>query len=115
METTQHTFSIIYSFRVLNGKEEDFINGWTELTKLIYVFEGSYGSRLHKVDDQLFIAYAQWPDKEMYNGSGNNLPATAEAYRQQIRSSCSDIKTEFELGVIVMDLLKNEPFGSSGH
>jgi hypothetical protein len=108
METAQNKFSIIYSFRVLDGKEQDFINGWTELTKLIYEFEGSYGSRLHKVDERLFIGYAQWPDKETYDQSGNKLPESAATYRQQVRASCSEIKTEFELGSIVNDLLKNE-------
>ena len=54
-------FTVIYSFDIVEGKENEFINCWTELTKLIYKFEGSYGSRLHKENDSLFIGYAQWP------------------------------------------------------
>ena len=73
---SQDKFTVIYSFKIFDGREDDFINSWTELTKLIYEFEGSYGSRLHKANDNLFIAYAQWPDKETYIHSGNNLPET---------------------------------------
>ena len=59
--TFTNKFTVIYSFDIVEGKENEFINSWTELTKLIYKFEGSYGSRLHKVNDSLFIGYAQWP------------------------------------------------------
>jgi heme-degrading monooxygenase HmoA len=107
METTQSKFTMIYSFRVLEGKEQDFINSWAALTNLFYEFAGSYGSRLHKADDQLFIAYAQWPDKETFDVAGDKLPEESNLYRQQLRASCSEIKTEFELGTIVKDLLKN--------
>ena|SRR5690606_12884524 len=103
-------FTLIYSFKIVDGKEKDFIHCWTELTKLIYEFEGSYGSRLHKVDDKLFIAYAQWPNKETFNKAGNNLPETATEFRQQMRECCSEIKTEFELSSVVKDLLKEEQY-----
>lgn len=105
-------FTVIYSFKVLDGREADFINSWTEMTKLIYEFEGSYGSRLHKVNDGLFIAYAQWADKEIYKRSGKKLPERATEVRQQMRQSCSEIKTEYELNFIISDLLKNEQHGN---
>jgi len=108
---TQDKFTVIYSFKVVEGKEKDFINSWAELTKLIYEFEGSYGSRLHKVNNNLFIAYAQWPDKEVYDRSGNNLPESANKFRQQMRECCSEIKTEFELSNVVLDFLKDEQHG----
>ena len=108
MVTVQHTFSIIYSFRIHEGKEQDFINSWTALTSLFYEFAGSYGSRLHKADNLLFIAYAQWPDKETFERADDTLPEESNIYRQQLRASCSEIKTEFELGTIVIDLLKKE-------
>lgn len=101
-------FTVIYSFKVLNDREEDFIKSWEALTILIYEFEGSYGSRLHKINDNLFIGYALWPDKETYTHSGNNLPEAANQYRQQMRECCSEIKTEYESNLIVKDLLKNE-------
>lgn len=101
-------FTVIYSFKVVEGKEKDFIKSWAELTKLIYEFEGSYGSRLHKVNSTLFIGYAQWPSKEVYDRSGNNLPQSANKFREQMRECCSEIKTEFELSSVVLDFLKDE-------
>jgi quinol monooxygenase YgiN len=101
-------YTIIYSFKVNDGKENEFIDCWTELTKLIYKYEGSYGSKLHKINENLFIGYAQWPDKKTFEQSGDNLPATANDYRQKMRECCSEIKPEFKLESIVIDLLKDE-------
>jgi len=105
--------TFIYSFAVHEGKETDFVLCWTKLTKLIYEFEGSYGSRLHKVNDQLFIGYAQWPDRETYDQSGSRLPVLADTFRKQMRECCSEIKTLFELSV-VEDLLKEERHSNFG-
>ena len=105
---TTYKFTIIYSFRIIEGKEEDFIMCWTELTNLIYEFAGSYGSRLHKVADNLFVAYAQWPNKETFNNAGKNLPEISSKYRQQMRKCCEEIKTDYELNLIVKDLLKSK-------
>ena len=108
MQSLNH-FTIIYSFKIHDHKENEFINCWTDLTNLIYQFEGSCGSRLHKINDNLFIAYAQWPDKKTFDHSGNNLPEAAINLRKTMRECCSDIKTEFELSSIVVDLLKDKP------
>ena len=102
-------FTVIYSFKVIDGKEDDFINAWTELTKLIYKFAGSYGSRLHKADKQLFIGYAQWEDKETWQHSGNKLTDTAKELRKQMRESCTEIKTEYEL-TVVQELLNDRRY-----
>lgn len=104
-----HKFTVIYSFKIIEGKENDFINAWTELTKLIYQFADSYGSRLHKVEVQFFIGYAQWPDKETWKNSTDKLPETANSLRRQMRESCSEIKTEYEMNV-VKDLLYEKRF-----
>ena len=102
-------FTVIYSFKIIEGKEDDFISAWTELTKLIYKYEGSYGSRLHKVDNQLFIGYAQWPDEETWKLSGGKLPEVATEFRNQMRKSCSEIKTEYEMN-LVQDLIEEKKY-----
>ncbi len=106
METNR--FSIIYSFKIFEGKEEEFIRCWIELTQLIYEFEGSYGSKLHKVDAHLFIAYAQWPDRETFEQSGARMPEIAQKYRKEMRECCEEIKSEFELNSIVVDLIEEK-------
>lgn len=106
---TDNKFTVIYSFKIVEGKEKDFIIAWTELTKLIYKYEGSYGSRLHKVDQLLFIGYAQWPNKQTWKNSGNKLPETANEVRKQMRECCSEIKTEYEMDV-VLDLISDKKY-----
>ena len=105
-------FTVIYSFKIFEGKENDFIDAWTELTKLIYKFAGSYGSRLHKVDNQIFIGYAQWTDRETWENSGDKIPETANKFRKQMRESCSEIKTEYEMNV-VQNLLREKKYADT--
>lgn len=105
-------FSVIYSFSIIEGKEKDFVAAWTALTHLIYEFEGSYGSRLHKASGQLYIGYAQWPDRASWERSGNKLPEAANEFRKQMRESCSEINTEHEM-MVVEDLLQEKRHPSS--
>lgn len=103
------TFTVIYSFLLHEGKSADFVHAWTELTKLIYQYEGSYGSRLHRASDTLFIGYAQWPSRERWELSGDNLPESAGELRTTMRACCAEIKTEHEL-TVVSDLLHDTTF-----
>lgn len=99
-------FTVIYSFKVKINQEEKFIQGWKGLTKLIYEFEGSLGSRLHKVGELDYIAYAQWPLKETWKNAGSNLPESAAFFRSEMKNACEKIETLHEMEV-VSDLLKD--------
>lgn len=98
-------FAVIYQFQIKQGKEKEFIKTWNELTQLIYNYEGSLGSRLHKQNDQLYIAYAQWPDKETWKFSGSKLPDEADKVRLRMKESCVKIEVIYELEC-VKDLLR---------
>ncbi len=98
-------FAVIYTFEVIPGKEETFVEAWRELTLLIFLHEGSKGSRLHKNEFGNYMAYALWPDKMTWENSGDKLPEIANTWRSQMRESCTNIETSFELNVIE-DLLK---------
>lgn len=102
-------FAVIYSFKVKPNQVDQFINGWEGLTKLIYEFEGSLGSRLHKVGELHYIAYAQWPSREKWNGAGDNLPDSATGFRNEMKYACESIETSHELEM-VCDLLKSDVF-----
>jgi heme-degrading monooxygenase HmoA len=97
--------TIIYQFKVKDNQNEEFIEAWKEMTELIYKYENSLGSRLHKKDNQTYIAYAQWPDKITFENSGSNLPEEANQVRQKMRGSCENVEKLLELEVIE-DLLK---------
>lgn len=109
--TTNNLFTVLYSFKVPKEEADEFIQVWSELTQLIYEYEGSYGSRLHRASPGHFIGYAQWPSKEVWKNSGNHLPDSATALKKRMRELCSEIKTEFEMDV-VQDRLKTEPYSN---
>ena len=98
-------FIAIYQFEVKENKTTQFIEAWEELTQLIYEYEGSLGSRLHKEKDNNYIAYAQWPDRETWENSGSKLPNSADDVRAQMKEACIKIETLHELEY-VKDLLK---------
>ena len=105
-------FAVIYLFKTRNNQENKFIDSWKEMTRLIYENEGGLGSRLHKEKEGHYIAYAQWPDKELWERSGNNLPESANEVRQRMRSSCESVEILYELEMIE-DLIKENPFQSN--
>ena len=102
-------FAVIYTFELLPNKEAIFIEAWKNLTQLIYRYEGSLGSRLHKKTDEQFIAYAQWPDRKTWENSGSKLPPEANEYRKIMHESCVSISTQHELQMIE-DLLAGSSF-----
>lgn len=93
-------FTVIYSFKVKPGEEQDFEKAWRDLTVLIYKYEGSLGSRLHKQNEINYIGYAQWPDKITWVNSGSKMPQMSKDIRKKMRESCEEIETLFELEVI---------------
>ena len=100
-------YCVIYKFIVHSSKAEDFIAGWKGLTQETYKNERSLGSRLHKVSEMEYLAYAQWPSKEVYENA-NNMSEAAHRYRNQMRESCVSIEVLNEMQV-VEDLLDNNP------
>jgi len=99
-------FAVIYQFEVEKGKQKEFENAWKELTDLIIKFEGGMGSRLHKKSEQIYIAYAQWPDQKTWLKSGNNFPKEAKSVRETMRTSCVTIETLYKLEMVDDRLLK---------
>ena len=53
-------FIVLYRWRVKPGFEDQLIKSWSEVTAEILANYGSLGSRLHRGDDGLWYAYAQW-------------------------------------------------------
>ncbi len=102
-------FAIIYHFEVHPGKEASFIEAWKNLTQLIYQYEGSLGSRLHKKNNEHYIAYAQWPNRKTWENSGSKLPEEAKEYRKIMKEACTSISTQHELQMIE-DLLARNTF-----
>jgi heme-degrading monooxygenase HmoA len=92
---------LIYRWRVLPGRDEAFIRAWARLTEIIYEREGSLGSRLHRVDEGTYLAYAQWPSREVWEAS-NNIAPTEEALRlwRIMQESAERLKPDTQMIVI---------------
>ncbi|MFT4603050.1 MAG: hypothetical protein ACI857_003237 [Arenicella sp.] len=102
-------FAVIYSFKIKPNCEAEFIKAWEDLTLLIYEFENSIGSRIHRKSEFEFIAYAQWPDEATFKDSGSNMPESAQPIRKIMRDCCEEITTLHELEM-VSDLLQTTVF-----
>lgn len=93
-------FTVIYSFKVIPGNEEQFEKTWHEMTQQILIHAGSRGSRLHMSRGSEYIAYAQWPNKSTWEKMGDALPESAREVGKQMRSYCISVKVLYELKVI---------------
>lgn len=57
-------FIVLYRWRINPEKENQFIEGWAEVTAYFRKNCDSLGSRLHRGNDGLFYAYAQWKSEK---------------------------------------------------
>jgi hypothetical protein len=55
-------FATYFEWKVKAGREEDFVQAWTEVTKVLRA-EDSLGSTLFKDKTGHFHALARWPDQ----------------------------------------------------
>lgn len=100
-------FTVIYTFKTHPDQEAKFEKAWKDMTHLIYNYEGSLGSRLHRKKDGEYLAYAQWPDRKTWKNSGDKMPEYVIEVRKSMADSCSSIETLYELEV-VDDLLQSK-------
>lgn len=102
-------YAVIYEFKVKPGKDEEFISAWEAMTELIYKNDGSLGSRLHKDQDHVYIAYAKWPSQYVFEHPGNHMPEIAHEIRSEMHDCCNEINTLYTMEVI-SDLIEEDVF-----
>jgi heme-degrading monooxygenase HmoA len=95
-------FCVIYQFVVKAGCEQEFVQAWQVRTAEIRREHGGLGSRLHKTGSGSWLAYAQWPSREMWKDAGK-VSSVSEA-SVKMKDAVLSIETLFELDV-VSDLL----------
>ena len=97
-------FCVIYQFTVKPGKEEPFTKAWSEVTNAFMESCGALGSRLHVNDNGAYIAYAQWPSREVRDNA--DLPEhVKKGALIAMRDCCDSIETLYEM-TPTADLLK---------
>ncbi len=96
-------YCVIYKFIIIEGKEKQFISSWKKVTEAFKTHCGALGSRLHKSRDGEYIAYAQWPSKEIRDKAVLPESVVENSYKE-MRNSCESVETLYEM-TPVSDLL----------
>ena len=105
-------FIVIYRWRLKDGHEDTFLQGWHEMTESIYRLRGSLGSRLHQSNDGTWVAYAQWPDEETWR-KAREAGTANEPASQKMREGSAEFLSEEHLRV-VDDLLCARSYSEQG-
>ena len=89
-------FCVIYRARVHPDREEAYVAAWSRLTLLLREHHGALGSRLHRGDDGIWYAYAQWPSAQARDVAFANAPIDADA-EQTVRDCIVEYFPEIRL------------------
>ncbi len=89
-------FCVIYRWRIKPELENQFIENWAEVTRFYIENRGGWGSRLHRGEDGLFYAYAQWKSSEAREKAFENAPdlPAREKMREAVEESLPEIRLE---------------------
>jgi len=90
-------FTVLYRWRLHEGAEASFIDGWSRLSELLLSPGGSLGSRLHRGPDGWWYGYAQWPSAEARErafAAGPLDPAASRKMREAIAESLPELVLE---------------------
>ncbi len=93
-------YIVVYEFEVKEGMEDSFRESWLEVTKAIYSFCGSFGSRLHTSDKpNMFVGYAQWPSREQWEKDHQISDSVYKKASDDMRNCLVQSKTVYKLEV----------------
>ncbi len=97
-------FVVLYRWRIKSKSEKQFIEAWSEITDYYVKNFDSLGSRLHKGDDGIWYAYAQWKSAEQRENAFSDSPhiSDREKMKEAIIESFPQVNLE-----IISDFLKS--------
>jgi hypothetical protein len=90
-------FTVLYRWRLHEGKEQAFVRAWSRISELLLAERGSLGSRLHRGPDGWWYSYAQWPSahaREQALAGGSLDPAASREMREAIAESSPELVLE---------------------
>ena len=90
-------FIALYRWKLKEGCEGRFREGWRRRTREFYERCGSLGSRLHRAEDGTWVAYAQWPSREAWKRARGVSVVDTEAsalMRESVEESYPDAYME---------------------
>ncbi len=95
---------LVYRWKIKQGKQKQFEESWSAVTKAIRNQCGSYGSRLHLAPNGEYVAYAQWPDIstrekcELDRSSSAVRKLMFDAIEISYPEECLELKSDLLLG-----------------
>lgn len=98
-------FIALYRWKLKDGCESEFREGWRRRTEEIYRKCGSLGSRLHRAEDGAWVAYAQWPDRQTWEAA-SSIPVTDVEASAMMRESI-ELSYPSTYMEVTEDLLRN--------
>ena len=86
----------LYRWRIKPEKEAQFIEAWSEITAYYRDNFDSKGSRLHRGEDGIFYAYAQWETAEQREKAFQNSTKSeaGNRMREAIEESFGEVRLE---------------------
>lgn len=89
-------FVILYRWRIKPEKEAQFIGAWSEITASYRENFGSLGSRLHRGEDGIFYAYAQWKSAAQRENAfaDKGRSETGSRMREAVEESFPEVRLE---------------------
>ena len=100
-------FIVLYRWRLRPGYESEFEEAWSIVTRAL-IERGSMGSRLHRGDDGIWYAYAQWPS-EAVRARANVQAPEVDGARRAMRAAVSEEFPEVTLTPSIDHLLSSQP------
>ena len=91
-------YTILYRWKLKQGSEGKFEKAWTAVTEHYLANFGSLGSRLHRGDDGIWYAYAQWPSEEHRKRAF--LTADLEVHREDMQACIEKRFPEVVLDIV---------------
>ena len=92
-------FCVLYRARIHPDKEANYVAAWSRLTRLIRSQRGGLGSRLHRGNDGIWYAYAQWASAEART-SAFDLPSVDPAAQADVADAIIEYFPEILLDPI---------------
>lgn len=92
-------FAVLYRWKLRSGAEPEFRDAWRAATVAIRARYGTFGSRLHRADDDEIVAYALWPDRASWEAA-RELPSVAPEAAARMRACIEQSVSTTPLDVV---------------
>lgn len=107
-------FAVIYRFKLKPEQEKDYQRWWRTVADYFIAQCGAIGSRLHKGEDGLWLAYSCWPDKKSRDAAwpgdkapNNELPADVQDAIMNIQALKRENKDLEQYDEICLDVVED--------